>query len=187
VLEQTTRPLHAVAGAANEDVKRIKRNGASELLSIKPHASSLKAASRGIQNKDKTTFSDVLKTAGVKNKTIRSVGGFVADVGLDPTTYATFGTGTIARKAAVKASENATKKALSKGLTQDQAQRFGERAARQAAKTAPKAKGGRSSSPARKSRASRRPPPTPPVPSGQRAARSSPRRPVGVSAPSRPT
>jgi hypothetical protein len=78
VLDQTTRPVHAVAGAADAAVtgKDV-----------------LRAAKRGIQNKDRTTFSDVLKHAGVKNKTVRGVAGFGLDVALDPTTYVTGGEG----------------------------------------------------------------------------------------------
>lgn len=57
----------------------------------------VKGASRGIQGKRKTTFSDVLKEQGVKNKWVRGGAGFVLDVGLDPTTYLTFGSSAIAK------------------------------------------------------------------------------------------
>jgi hypothetical protein len=93
ILEQLTRPLHA---AANETLSDIRRGGVSEILAL--HAPGSRAAadrrralSRGIQNKDKTTYSDVLAAAGVKNKLVRGVGGFGLDVVADPLTYTPFG------------------------------------------------------------------------------------------------
>lgn len=44
-------------------------------------------------NKKKKTYSDVLKYAGVEDKTVRSVVGFLGDVLLDPSTYVTVGAG----------------------------------------------------------------------------------------------
>jgi hypothetical protein len=95
VLDQTTRPVHAVAGAADAAVtgKNV-----------------LRAAQRGIENKDRTTFSTVLKHAGVKNKLVRGVAGFGLDVALDPTTYLTAGTGSVAEKTAAKAAGRVERK-----------------------------------------------------------------------------
>lgn len=42
---------------------------------------------QGISGQEKTTFSDVLESAGVENDFIRGVGGFALDIALDPTTY----------------------------------------------------------------------------------------------------
>lgn len=47
----------------------------------------LQSAWRGLSGQDKTTYSDVLSTAGVENKILRGGLGFVLDVALDPTTY----------------------------------------------------------------------------------------------------
>jgi hypothetical protein len=71
-LEQTTRPLHAVAGGVDAAVRG---------------ENVLKGAERGITLKDRKTFSDVLKSAGVKNKTVAGVAGFGLDLVADPLTY----------------------------------------------------------------------------------------------------
>jgi hypothetical protein len=131
VLEQTTRPLHAIAGATDAAVQG-KDVG--------------KAALRGIENKDKTTFSDVLGHAGWKpksglGKAIKAVVSTTADIGLDPTTYLTAGSGSIAAKAGTQAAKSAEKKALKQGLTAEQARKFGDRAAKQAARTADQTRG----------------------------------------------
>lgn len=47
----------------------------------------------GDVNKNKKTYQDVLKKAGIKDKTLSSVLGFVGDIALDPSTYITIGTG----------------------------------------------------------------------------------------------
>jgi hypothetical protein len=100
-LKQVTRPYHAVAAGANAAVQG-KNVG--------------EAAKRGLQLKDTSSFSDVLKSAGVKNKTLRSVAGFGLDVALDPTTYLTAGTTSIASKAGEHAAESATRKGLTVGV-----------------------------------------------------------------------
>ena len=79
VLEQTLRPIHAIAGAAREDVRDIKAGR------LPIGHGSLRAAGRGLTLKDKYLFSDVLKEAGVRNKTILALAGTTLDVGLDPT------------------------------------------------------------------------------------------------------
>ena len=98
VLDQTTRPLHAVAAGTDAAVQG--RNVP-------------KAALKGLKNEDKTTFSTVLEHAGVKNKYVKGGLGFVLDVGLDPTTYVTGGTASVLRKGALKAGE----KEAAKGVT----------------------------------------------------------------------
>jgi hypothetical protein len=113
VLDQTTRPLHGVAGGVDAALKG---------------KNVLKATGRGLANKDKKTFSDVLKTAHAP-KLVQSTVGFGLDVLADPTTYVTFGAGGIIKKASLDAARQAERKALEKGLTHEQAQRFGQRAA----------------------------------------------------------
>lgn len=97
VLDQTTRPLHAIAAGTDAAIQ---------------HRNVPKAALEGLKNKDKTTFSTVLKHAGVKNKYVRGAAGFALDVGLDPTTYLTGGTASVARKAATEGAEKAAAKGI---------------------------------------------------------------------------
>lgn len=132
VLNQTTRPLHAIAGAAKADVHTIKTQGLGHYLAHgspeAPHA-----ALRGVENKDTTTFSDVFTEAGWKpkgtlGKVAKGAASFGADVVADPTSYVSGGTGSIAEKAGEDAAARVSKKALATGLTQDQAVRAGERA-----------------------------------------------------------
>lgn len=111
VLDQTTRPLHAVAAAAREDVKDVKAG------KFPVGQGSLKAAKRGIQNKDKSTFSDVAKDLGVKNKYVAGAVGLVGDIALDPLTYATGGTSSAAKQAARSASRKAQREAVKSGAT----------------------------------------------------------------------
>lgn len=96
VLEQTTRPVHGVAGAVDAAVK-------GKSLHEVHHA-----FTRGVLNKDKITFSEVLKHAGAPKWT-QGAGGFVLDVALDPTTYVTLGAGGVAKKAAQEAAESAAR------------------------------------------------------------------------------
>lgn len=53
----------------------------------------LQEAWRGLKGEKRTTYSDVLAATGMDKGPLRSVVGFGLDVGLDPTTYLTFGTG----------------------------------------------------------------------------------------------
>lgn len=132
VLDQTTRPLHAIAGAVDALAPTAKKGSRS--------AGPLKRFVRGLQNKDKTTFGDVLKHAGAP-KGVAAVAGFGLDVAADPTTYLTLGTGSVAKKAAASAAQSAEKTAALKGLSAEQAQKFGERAGRKALRTTADRKG----------------------------------------------
>ena len=134
-LEQTTRPLHGIAAAERSVIKSIKTTGHPDPVKA------IKAAGRGLANKDKSTASDVLGDLGVKNKTVKSVGGFALDVVGDPTTYVTGGAGSIARRSAEKAATRVEKKALDKGLTSDQAKRMGDRARKRVEQTGDQTKG----------------------------------------------
>ena len=126
VLEQTTRPLHGVAGGTRAAIK-------GENVP--------KAVKRGLQNKDKSTFSDVLDDLGVQNKAVKAVVGTGLDIALDPTTYVTGGTTAPAKIAAKNAAKQAEKKAAKAGLSPEQVKRMGERAARQAEKKAGDSRG----------------------------------------------
>lgn len=128
ILAQTMRPIHAIASAADY---AVTGKGGKSIED---------AALRGLKNENNTTFSDVLKHAGAP-KAVQSVGGFALDVGLDPTTYVTFGVGSVARKGMQKAAVDAEKRALAQGLTKEQAKRFGQRAAAQAARKMKAGKG----------------------------------------------
>lgn len=116
VLEETTRPIHAVAGGTRAAIRG---------------ESIPKAIKRGAQNKDKYLFSDVLKEAGVPKK-VAGPAGFVLDVAADPTTYVTGGIGaTTARKSILKSAEKSAKKAAPKAArapTPKEARRAAERA-----------------------------------------------------------
>lgn len=117
VLDQTTRPLHAVAAAAKEDVKTVKAKGIGHYLVHGSGGRSVKAAKRGIQNKDKSTFSDVFTEAGWKPKSglgkfAKAAASLTADVVADPLTYATGGTSSVAESAARTAAKEAERKAV---------------------------------------------------------------------------
>ena len=72
-LDLLSRPLYATAGA----VKAI----------VKGDENPLEEAWKGLTGKEKDTYSDVLREAGVENKWVRGGVGFVLDVVADPATY----------------------------------------------------------------------------------------------------
>lgn len=114
-LEYAGRPGNAIASAADEEVKHIKKHGFNP-LDIKPNKANIKAAKEGITGKRHTNFSKVLKTAGwnpksTLGKIAKETVGFGLDIGTDPTTYVTLGAG----KVAVKAGENASRKVIREG------------------------------------------------------------------------
>lgn len=108
VLDLLARPNYAVANAIEEGI--VKRRGAQGLF---------EGAVAGITGRDKDTFSDVLKKAGVGRGpsvkvgpldiSARDVAGFGLDVALDPTTYLTFGGVSAARRAAQTAVKSVTR------------------------------------------------------------------------------
>jgi hypothetical protein len=126
VLEQTQRPIHGVAGGTRAAIRG---------------ESVPRAVGRGLALKDRYRGSDVLKAAGVKNKAVREVGGFIFDVGADPTTYITGGTGAVATRAGTRAATRVERKARRAGLTAEQARRAGQRAAKRAERKAPRGRG----------------------------------------------
>jgi hypothetical protein len=100
----------------------------------------LTAGVRGLAGIDKTTASDVMREAGVKNKAALSIGGFVGDILLDPTTYLTLGTSAAIKKGAQvtatklggqvakEAAETATAKIIASATKQAASQGLGKRA-----------------------------------------------------------
>lgn len=64
----------------------------------------------GLSGEDKTTFHDYLKTAGMKEGKPTAALGFAMDVGLDPTTYMTFGTAGVAKGAGRELAESVAEK-----------------------------------------------------------------------------
>lgn len=125
ILEQTTRPTHAIAGGVNAAL-----HGQSVLA----------AAGRGIRNKDKTTFGDVLRGVGAP-KAVAAVGGFGLDVLTDPTTYVSFGTASVARNAAERAGVQAARRAVKAGMSEAGAATVAKRAAKAAGEAAPRSRG----------------------------------------------
>jgi hypothetical protein len=135
ILEETTRPLHAVAAAERRAIKNIKEGKNPANLNV------LKAGYEGAANKRKDTYSDVLGDLGVKKGPVRSVGGFVGDVVGDPLNYVTLGTAGVARTAAKEAGEAAAKKAARKGMSKAGQETVRRAAAKRAAARAPKNRG----------------------------------------------
>ena len=87
ILDVISRGQYASAGAA-------LGKGPGESLSM---------AWKGLQGKQKTSYSQVLKERlGVKNRAALAVGGFIGDVALDPTTYVGVGLGKTALQQATK-------------------------------------------------------------------------------------
>lgn len=128
VLDLTARPGHAIAGAADALVQH-KGLGAAR-----------HAATRGIEGKDRTLFSDVLRHAGAP-KAVQGVGGFALDVAADPTTYVTFGAGGVAEHAAEKAARDTAERAARAGMSEAGIRTVAARAAKRAAKSAPAGRG----------------------------------------------
>lgn len=137
ILDLLSRPNYASAGAAKA---LVEGRGPIEAV---------KAAGRGLFGDDKTTYSQVLESAGVGDAgkarvpilgdiTGRGTLGLALDIALDPTTYLTFGTGAatkIGSAGARKALTRAGEEALQKGATV-----WSERLARRAAgRVAPEA------------------------------------------------
>jgi hypothetical protein len=121
VLEQTTRPLHAIAGAADAAITGKRSVGSG--------------FTRGMHNRDHTTFSTVLKHAGAP-KAVQSVAGFALDVAADPTTYLSFGTSSVTRKAALDAGNAAAARAAKAGMSKAGQETVAKQAAKQAAAAA---------------------------------------------------
>lgn len=125
VLNETLRPVRATAGAVDAGLK-----GKSPAAAVK----------RGLVDNEGPLFGDVLRSAGVP-KGVAGPAGFALDVALDPTTYVTFGSSSVARQAAGKAGVAAERKALRAGMKPARAKELGVVAARRAAEGRSTARG----------------------------------------------
>jgi len=92
-IDYINRPLYASAGFTNA------------LISGQGLGSAFVAAGKGFTGQERLFYSDILNTAGVKNKYVRAIAGFALDVALDPVTYLTFGVGSGAKLGATTLSK----------------------------------------------------------------------------------
>ena len=116
-MDQTLRPIHAIAGGARAAVRGENVE---------------KAAVRGAKLKDRYLFSDVLKEAGVKGAPA-AIAGTALDIAADPTTYLSFGAGSVARRAAMQGARQ-TEKAAARTLARAEARGVGGAGEQTAAK-----------------------------------------------------
>lgn len=98
ILEQTVRPVHAIAGG---------------IYAAQTGKSPAKGFVRGLENKDEKSFSDVLKKAGAP-KGVAAVVGTGLDIGTNPLTYATLGRNIPATLASKEAAELAASRVAAK-------------------------------------------------------------------------
>lgn len=130
-----SRPLYTVANVIDEQVENARKD-AGTVESVKDIFTS---AWKGISGKEKTTFSKVLDTAGVKNKAVKGVGGFALDVALDPLSY--LGVGVVKKlakegveAAAGEAASNVVKIGTRRGTELSKLSKLAGKEARQEAK-----------------------------------------------------
>lgn len=130
-LDIAARPLYATMNAKKQELINQGIGDPAKKGSV------VNAAKRGIQGKDRTVGSDVLKQAGVKNKTVRAVGGFIGD-SVVTAGYPGLRGGSLAgnavENAALREGERALKKAAKQGLRPEAQQNFKRMAQRQAEK-----------------------------------------------------
>ena len=69
----------------------LPRNTIAQLVGRLAGVDTEKIKARGAFGMKRVFMSDVLKKAGVKNRVVRAVGGFLGDVAIDPLTYLTAG------------------------------------------------------------------------------------------------
>jgi len=115
-LDQLNRPTKSVVAAVDK------------VASGKP-GEAPSAALRALKTNKGPMTGDVLRKHGVP-AAVAGVAGFVGDVALDPTTYVSFGTASVAKKAATSAAEKAAAEAIARGLTKEEAKKIGERKAK---------------------------------------------------------
>lgn len=117
-IDYAARPSYAISAATKAGIKG---------------KNVLKGAEKGIKGEDRGGFTSVLKEAGVKNRVVRNVVGFGADVVLDPTTYLTVGASTPYKVALASAEKAAFKKAGTLGLRGAEREAFVKAAVKKAA------------------------------------------------------
>lgn len=118
-INETMRPTRAIMTTANELAKGKRVDRALS-----------KGGTAFVKNKG-ALGSDVLKTIGAP-KWVQTAGGFALDIVADPTTYVTFGAGTVAKSAARAAAMKAAKESLALGASKAVADRAARAAARKA-------------------------------------------------------
>lgn len=115
VLNETLRPLRASAGAVDAIVQGHPERAP-------------KAVKAGLIDNKGPTYGTVLRHAGVP-KGAAAAAGFALDVGLDPTTYVTFGAAVPAKAVARATAIKVTSSELAKGASRTAADRAGRAAA----------------------------------------------------------
>lgn len=114
ILEQLTRPISGVAGAA-------KQLGSGNPVKV------AKGFGKGVVS-NKESFTRILRDAGAP-EVVTLAGGLFLDIALDPTTYLTAGVGRPALEAARKAAIEAASEAAAKGLNRAAIHRAAKEAA----------------------------------------------------------
>jgi hypothetical protein len=133
ILDIISRPVYASANFTHSLIKDSKENAGT----LDTFHNLVDNVWGGLEGKKKLTYGKVIEDDlgvrgdGLGSKLARGVGGFVADIALDPTTYLTLGTGTAARIAGKEAGEIALK-----GGAEIAAKTAGGQAAKQAYKSA---------------------------------------------------
>lgn len=127
VLDQTLRPTRAIAGATEKIVEG------------KP-SEAVEAARKGLVENKGPLFGTVLRKAGVPNA-VAAPAGFALDVATDPTTYVSFGAGTVAKRAGEKAVRDTMKRASRAGVSREAAEKLAKTARRRAERGASQSRG----------------------------------------------
>jgi hypothetical protein len=144
-LDVATRPVNAVAGAASVAAKHPLATVTGTNLPELAQGAVKSGLGHGNQRK---LFSDVLKEHGVKGPAA-SLLGFALDVGLDPTTYLTFGGTSVAREAALRAARDAAASAEKAALKSGAAKAIAKERGRAAGRAALKHAAGKTTAPGR--------------------------------------
>lgn len=109
-LDIISRPLYALAEGFNRGVEHGIPTSFDESIS---HAEAVGSGLReGITGREKTSFGDALKENEILTGKPAAVAGFGLDVALDPTSYVTFGTSTLARNAAREGAEQTARQTV---------------------------------------------------------------------------
>lgn len=100
-LDIISRPAYAMAEGFNRGVEASRGDAG-----VGEHASAVGSGMwEGITGREKTSFGDALKENDILRGKPASAVGFVADVGLDPSSYVSLGTSTVLRKGVPEAAE----------------------------------------------------------------------------------
>lgn len=119
----------SVLGRATDLMSRPLYASANLADSLLNQENPLEEVWKGISGQDKTTYSDVLESAGVTNDLARGIGGLGLDIALDPTTYVGAG---IVKQVSREAVEHAGALAAKELAETGTAKLLGETAAKEA-------------------------------------------------------